>query len=198
MTTTFPIFIFQHLVFLRCSFNLATLTGQCFMNSKWNCEVKTCSCLKPKKMFCNSCLSCVCAGGKLVTCTFLLFQLETSLEHWKSMELATGESLTVCGTEIVSPDLFCAIPVVTKDQEKLHRQLIELENYWPSWKSQPSNPKLGEACWARFSGKEVEKAIVRRTRSLHPVNHRRPRPTIFWKDLGKPEGRSANQQTRPE
>ncbi|KAM6265892.1 tudor domain-containing protein 1 [Porphyrio hochstetteri] len=91
-------------------------------------------------------------GGKLVTCIFLLFQLETSLEHWKSIELAIGESLTVCVTEIVSPDLFYAVPVQTKDQEKLHRQLVELENYCKSCKSQPFKPKQGEACCAKFSG----------------------------------------------
>ncbi|NXT77158.1 TDRD1 protein, partial [Zapornia atra] len=78
-------------------------------------------------------------------------RIETSLEHWKSIELAIEESLTVCVTEIVSPDLFYAVPVQTKDQEKLHRQLNELEHYCKSCKSQPFKPKQGEACCAKFS-----------------------------------------------
>ncbi|KFQ72430.1 Tudor domain-containing protein 1, partial [Phaethon lepturus] len=77
---------------------------------------------------------------------------ETSLGHWKSIELAIDETVSVCVTEVVSPDLFYAVPVQTKDQEKLHRQLIELEGYCKSCKNQPFKPKLGEACCARFSG----------------------------------------------
>ncbi|KFR10716.1 Tudor domain-containing protein 1, partial [Opisthocomus hoazin] len=77
---------------------------------------------------------------------------ETSLGHWRSIELAIGESIPVCVTEVVSPDLFYAVPVQTKDQEKLHRQLIELEGYCKSCKNQPFKPELGEACCARSSG----------------------------------------------
>ncbi|KGL90521.1 Tudor domain-containing protein 1, partial [Charadrius vociferus] len=77
---------------------------------------------------------------------------ETSLGHWKPIELAVDETVSVCITEVVSPDLFYAVPVQTKDQEKLQRQLIELEGYCKSCKSQPFKPKLGEACCARFSG----------------------------------------------
>ncbi|XP_072726523.1 tudor domain-containing protein 1 [Ciconia boyciana] len=77
---------------------------------------------------------------------------ETSLGQWKPIELAIDETISVCVTEVVSPDLFYAVPVQTKDQEKLHRQLIELEGYCKSCKKQPFKPKLGEACCARFSG----------------------------------------------
>ncbi|XP_068255128.1 tudor domain-containing protein 1 [Nyctibius grandis] len=77
---------------------------------------------------------------------------ETSLGRWKSIELAIDETISVCVTEVVSPDLFYAVPVQSKDQEKLHRQLIELEGYCKSCKNQPFKPKLGEACCARFSG----------------------------------------------
>ncbi|KFQ92269.1 Tudor domain-containing protein 1, partial [Nipponia nippon] len=77
---------------------------------------------------------------------------ETSLGHWKMIQLAIDETVSVCVTEVVSPDLFYAVPVQTKDQEKLHRQLIELEGYCKSCKNQPFKPKLGEACCARFSG----------------------------------------------
>ncbi|KFP88300.1 Tudor domain-containing protein 1, partial [Apaloderma vittatum] len=77
---------------------------------------------------------------------------ETSPGHWKSVELATGERVSVCVTEVVSPDLFYAVPVQTKDQEKLHRQVKELQQYCQSCKTQSFKPKLGEACCARFSG----------------------------------------------
>ncbi|KFP13485.1 Tudor domain-containing protein 1, partial [Egretta garzetta] len=77
---------------------------------------------------------------------------ESSLGHWKQIELAIDETVSVCVTEVVSPDLFYAVPVQTKDQEKLHKQLIELEGYCKSCKNQPFKPKLGEACCARFSG----------------------------------------------
>ncbi|NXH09850.1 TDRD1 protein, partial [Bucco capensis] len=89
---------------------------------------------------------------KVVHCIFLLFLLETSLGHWKSIELTVGETVTVCVTEVESPDLFYAVPVEIKDKEKLHRQLIELEHYCKSRKNQPFQPKLGEACCAEFSG----------------------------------------------
>ncbi|KFZ54349.1 Tudor domain-containing protein 1, partial [Antrostomus carolinensis] len=89
---------------------------------------------------------------KVVHCVFLLFLLETSVGHWKSIELAINDTVSVCVREVVSPDLFYAVPVETKDQEKLHRQLIELESYCKSCKNQPFKPKLGEACCARFSG----------------------------------------------
>ncbi|NXJ02847.1 TDRD1 protein, partial [Psophia crepitans] len=75
-----------------------------------------------------------------------------TLGHWKPIELAIDETVSVCVTEVVSPDLFYAVPVQIKDQEKLHKQLIELEGYCKSCKDQAFKPKLGEACCARFSG----------------------------------------------
>ncbi|XP_074015034.1 tudor domain-containing protein 1 [Numenius arquata] len=77
---------------------------------------------------------------------------ETSLGHWKPIELAVDETVSVCVTEVISPDLFYVVPVQTKDQEKLQRQLIELQGYCKTCKNQPFKPKLGEACCARFSG----------------------------------------------
>ncbi|XP_061228738.1 tudor domain-containing protein 1 [Neopsephotus bourkii] len=75
---------------------------------------------------------------------------ETSLGHWKSIRLAIDETMSVCVTEVVSPDLFYAVPVKTKDQ--LHRQLIELQDYCKCCIKEPFKPKPGEACCARFSG----------------------------------------------
>uniref|UniRef100_A0A8D0EH35 Tudor domain-containing protein 1 n=1 Tax=Strix occidentalis caurina TaxID=311401 RepID=A0A8D0EH35_STROC len=108
--------------------------------------------LKFKKICCNSYLECVCVWRKVVHCIFLLFLLETSLANWKLIELAIDETISVRVTEVVSPDLFYAVPVQIEDQEKLHRQLIELDSYCKSCKNQPFKPKLGEPCCARFSG----------------------------------------------
>ncbi|XP_065699411.1 tudor domain-containing protein 1 isoform X1 [Patagioenas fasciata] len=77
---------------------------------------------------------------------------ETSCGRWKSIEFAVGESVRVCVTEVVSPDLFYAVPVQVKDQEKLHQQLVEIESYCRSCKTKPFRPQLGEACCALFSG----------------------------------------------
>ncbi|XP_074730149.1 tudor domain-containing protein 1 [Strix uralensis] len=77
---------------------------------------------------------------------------ETSLANWKLIELAIDETISVRVTEVVSPDLFYAVPVQIEDQEKLRRQLIELDSYCKSCKNQPFKPKLGEPCCARFSG----------------------------------------------
>ncbi|KFP86188.1 Tudor domain-containing protein 1, partial [Acanthisitta chloris] len=89
---------------------------------------------------------------KVVTLHFLQFLLETSFGHWKSIELAVDETISVRVTEVVSPDLFYAVPVKTEDQEKLRRQLVKLESYCKSCHKQPFQPKVGEACCAQFSG----------------------------------------------
>ncbi|NXX92080.1 TDRD1 protein, partial [Centropus bengalensis] len=102
--------------------------------------------LPDKKNFPNK------ADNKKVHCIFLLFLLETSLGLWKSIEFDLGETVLVCVTEFVSPDLFYAVPAESKDQEKLERQSVELENYCKSCEKQLFKPKAGEACCARFSG----------------------------------------------
>ncbi|KAF4791222.1 tudor domain containing 1 [Turdus rufiventris] len=79
-------------------------------------------------------------------------QKETSLGHWKSIELAVDETMSVWVTEVVSPDLFYAVPVPNKGQKKLLMELISLEDYCRSCNKQPFQPKLGEACCAQFSG----------------------------------------------
>ncbi|XP_064000410.1 tudor domain-containing protein 1 isoform X2 [Pogoniulus pusillus] len=77
---------------------------------------------------------------------------EISFGHWKSIELAIGETLPVRVTEVVGPDLFYAVPVQSKDKEKLDQQLTDLEDYCKSQKNCSFKPKLGEACCAKFSG----------------------------------------------
>ncbi|KFQ18909.1 Tudor domain-containing protein 1, partial [Merops nubicus] len=77
---------------------------------------------------------------------------ETSLGHWKSIELAVDETMSVCVTEVASPDLFYAVPVQNKAKERLQRLMLDLEGYCKSCKSRLFKPKVGEACCARFSG----------------------------------------------
>uniref|UniRef100_A0A8D2M7L0 Tudor domain-containing protein n=1 Tax=Zonotrichia albicollis TaxID=44394 RepID=A0A8D2M7L0_ZONAL len=79
-------------------------------------------------------------------------QKATSLGHWKSIELAVDETMSVCVTEVVSPDLFYAVPFPKKGQKKLLKEMISLEDYCRSCNKQPFQPKLGEACCAQFSG----------------------------------------------
>ncbi|XP_025906512.1 tudor domain-containing protein 1 isoform X2 [Nothoprocta perdicaria] len=77
---------------------------------------------------------------------------ESSPGQWKSVELAIGETLSVCVTEVLSPDLFYVVPIQTRDQETPYQQLADLEEYCRSCNKQPFNPKVGEVCCAKFSG----------------------------------------------
>lgn len=64
----------------------------------------------------------------MLHCIFLLFLLETSRGHWKSIEFAIGESVCVCVTEVVSPDLFYAVPVQAKGKKKCLLFLIPIRS----------------------------------------------------------------------
>ncbi|XP_031410387.1 tudor domain-containing protein 1 isoform X2 [Meleagris gallopavo] len=77
---------------------------------------------------------------------------KTSLRHWESIELAVDQTISVCVTEVRSPDLFYVVPAYCKDGDKLLKLLTELQDYCKSCKKQPFRPTLGEACCARFSG----------------------------------------------
>ncbi|NXD08450.1 TDRD1 protein, partial [Nothocercus nigrocapillus] len=79
---------------------------------------------------------------------------ESSPGQWKSVKLAVGETLSVCVTEVLSPDLFYVVPVQTPgvDEETPHRQLADLEEYCRSCNKHPFNPKVDEVCCAKFSG----------------------------------------------
>ncbi|NXP17957.1 TDRD1 protein, partial [Scytalopus superciliaris] len=79
-------------------------------------------------------------------------QKVTSLGHWKSIKLAVDEVLPVCVTEIVSPDLFYAVPVHSEVQKKAYKELASLGLHCRSHKQVSFQPKLGEACCAQFSG----------------------------------------------
>ncbi|NWY03829.1 TDRD1 protein, partial [Nothoprocta ornata] len=91
--------------------------------------------------------------GKCYTAFYWsLTLLESSPGQWKSVELAIGETLSVCVTEVLSPDLFYVVPIQTRDQETPCQQLADLEEYCRSCNKQPFNPKVGEVCCAKFSG----------------------------------------------
>ncbi|XP_068807765.1 tudor domain-containing protein 1 isoform X2 [Struthio camelus] len=77
---------------------------------------------------------------------------ESSLGQWKSVELAVDETLSVCVTEVISPVLFYAVPIKTRDQETPHMHLVDLEDYCKSCNKQSFKPKVDEACCAKFSG----------------------------------------------
>ncbi|XP_048802667.1 tudor domain-containing protein 1 isoform X1 [Lagopus muta] len=77
---------------------------------------------------------------------------KTSLGQWESIELAVDQTVSVCVTEVRSPDLFYVVPAYSRDGDKLHKLLTELQDYCKSCKKQPFRPTLGEACCARFSG----------------------------------------------
>ncbi|XP_074855208.1 tudor domain-containing protein 1 isoform X2 [Carettochelys insculpta] len=78
---------------------------------------------------------------------------EVSSEQWQTIELPVNETVSVRVMEVVSPDLFYALPTETRvDQEKLHRLMIELVEYCNAQKNHSFIPKVGEACCAKFAG----------------------------------------------
>ncbi|XP_043374938.1 tudor domain-containing protein 1 isoform X1 [Dermochelys coriacea] len=78
---------------------------------------------------------------------------ETSSEQWQTVELPVNETVSVRVMEVISPDLFYALPSETRvDQEKLRRLMIELVEYCDTQNSHSFRPKVGEACCAKFAG----------------------------------------------
>ncbi|KAM7170336.1 tudor domain-containing protein 1 [Macrochelys suwanniensis] len=77
---------------------------------------------------------------------------ETSSEQWQTIELLVNETVSVRVMEVITPDLFYALPSETRvDQEKLHRLTIELGEYCNGLNSHSFRPKVGEACCAKFT-----------------------------------------------
>ncbi|EMP39036.1 Tudor domain-containing protein 1 [Chelonia mydas] len=78
---------------------------------------------------------------------------ETSCEQWQTIELPINETVSVRVMEVISPDLFYALPSETRvDQEKLRGLMIELVEYCDTQNSHSFRPKVGEACCAKFAG----------------------------------------------
>uniref|UniRef100_A0A8C5T4H4 Tudor domain containing 1 n=1 Tax=Malurus cyaneus samueli TaxID=2593467 RepID=A0A8C5T4H4_9PASS len=69
-----------------------------------------------------------------------------------SIELAVDETMSVCITEVVSPDLFYAVPAPNKGKKKCSLFLIPVRSHCNKLVNRPFHPKLGEACCAQFSG----------------------------------------------
>uniref|UniRef100_A0A8C3RVY7 Tudor domain containing 1 n=1 Tax=Chelydra serpentina TaxID=8475 RepID=A0A8C3RVY7_CHESE len=78
-----------------------------------------------------------------------LITLETSSEQWQTIELPVNETVSVRVMEVITPDLFYALPSETR--EKLHRLTIELGEYCNGLNSHSFRPKVGEACCAKFT-----------------------------------------------
>ncbi|XP_074928651.1 tudor domain-containing protein 1 isoform X2 [Chelonoidis abingdonii] len=78
---------------------------------------------------------------------------ETSSEQWQTIELPVNETVSVRVMEVISPDLFYALPSETRvDQEKLCRLMTELVEYCNTQNNHSFRPKVGEACCAKFAG----------------------------------------------
>ncbi|XP_042711218.1 tudor domain-containing protein 1 isoform X4 [Chrysemys picta bellii] len=78
---------------------------------------------------------------------------ETSSEQWQTIELPINETVSVRVMEVISPDLFYALPSETRvDKEKLCRLMAELVEYCNTQNSHSFRPKVGEACCAKFAG----------------------------------------------
>uniref|UniRef100_A0A674JET4 Tudor domain containing 1 n=1 Tax=Terrapene triunguis TaxID=2587831 RepID=A0A674JET4_9SAUR len=75
---------------------------------------------------------------------------ETSSEQWQTIELPINETVSVRVMEVISPDLFYALPSETR--EKLCRLMTELVEYCNTQNSHSFRPKVGEACCAKFAG----------------------------------------------
>lgn len=43
---------------------------------------------------------------------------ETSLGHWESIELAVDQTVSVCVTEVRSPDLFYVVPAYSRGKKE--------------------------------------------------------------------------------
>uniref|UniRef100_A0A8C0H4F2 Tudor domain-containing protein 1 n=1 Tax=Chelonoidis abingdonii TaxID=106734 RepID=A0A8C0H4F2_CHEAB len=80
--------------------------------------------------------------------------LETSSEQWQTIELPVNETVSVRVMEVISPDLFYALPrgPLVPHQEKLCRLMTELVEYCNTQNNHSFRPKVGEACCAKFAG----------------------------------------------
>ncbi|XP_004631604.1 tudor domain-containing protein 1 [Octodon degus] len=80
-------------------------------------------------------------------------QAFSSAEQWKTIELPVNKTVRASILEIISPNLFYAIPNdVPENQEKLSILTAELLEYCSAQKSQLSyRPRIGEACCAKYT-----------------------------------------------
>ncbi|XP_035293701.1 tudor domain-containing protein 1 isoform X1 [Cricetulus griseus] len=86
-----------------------------------------------------------------------------SVEQWRTVELPLNKTVPANVLEIITPNLFYAIPSeMPENQEKLCALTAELLEHCNAQKVQPSyRPRAGEACCARFTSDDLwYRAIV--------------------------------------
>ncbi|XP_069316594.1 tudor domain-containing protein 1 isoform X3 [Eulemur rufifrons] len=92
-----------------------------------------------------------------------VLQAIPSAEQWKTIELPVNKTIQANILEIISPNLFYALPNEMPDnQEKLCMLTAELLEYCNAQKSQPSyRPRIGDACCAKYTSDDFwYRAIV--------------------------------------
>ncbi|XP_037597656.1 tudor domain-containing protein 1 isoform X4 [Cebus imitator] len=81
-------------------------------------------------------------------------QATSSADQWKTIELPVSETVQANVLEIISPNLFYALPNgMPENQEKLCLLTAELLEYCNAPKSRPPyRPRIGDACCAKYTG----------------------------------------------
>uniref|UniRef100_A0A8C6EHH9 Tudor domain-containing protein 1 n=1 Tax=Microcebus murinus TaxID=30608 RepID=A0A8C6EHH9_MICMU len=95
-----------------------------------------------------------------------VLQAIPSAEQWKTIELPVNKTVQANILEIISPNLFYALPnELPENQEKLCILTAELLEYCNAQKSQPSyRPRIGDACCAKYTSDDFwYRAIVLET-----------------------------------
>ncbi|XP_006831438.1 PREDICTED: tudor domain-containing protein 1 [Chrysochloris asiatica] len=83
--------------------------------------------------------------------------------QWKTIELAVNKVVQANILEIISPNLFYALPnEMPEDQEKLCMMTVELLEYCNAQRSPPAySPRTGDACCAKYTSDDLwYRAIV--------------------------------------
>nr|XP_055104521.1 tudor domain-containing protein 1 isoform X2 [Symphalangus syndactylus] len=80
-------------------------------------------------------------------------QATSSAEQWKTIELPVNKTIQANVLEIISPNLFYALPKgMPENQEKLCMLTAELLEYCNAPKSRPPyRPRIGDACCAKYT-----------------------------------------------
>eukprot|EP00074_Homo_sapiens_P094173 XP_016871904.1 tudor domain-containing protein 1 isoform X6 [Homo sapiens] len=80
-------------------------------------------------------------------------QATSSAEQWKTIELPVDKTIQANVLEIISPNLFYALPKgMPENQEKLCMLTAELLEYCNAPKSRPPyRPRIGDACCAKYT-----------------------------------------------
>ncbi|XP_045147280.1 tudor domain-containing protein 1 isoform X1 [Echinops telfairi] len=90
-------------------------------------------------------------------------QAPPSAKQWRTVELPVNKTVQAHVLEIISPNLFYAIPnEVPEDQEKLCALAAELLEYGNAQRSPPDYlPRIGDACCSQYTGDDLwYRAIV--------------------------------------